>query len=83
MPVEIRTLRRSRRRQRSAPSSAASALVAGIFLSLASAPLHAQSLLELYEAAHSYDATYLAARALRPVACDLAAAAGVGCPAPT
>jgi outer membrane protein len=64
MPVEIRTLRRSRHRQRRASFGAASALVAGLGLSLAATPLRAQSLLELYEAAHGYDATYLAARAL-------------------
>ncbi|MGZ8260607.1 MAG: TolC family outer membrane protein [Caldimonas sp.] len=63
MPVENRTPRRSRPRQRPSLAGAA-ALAAGLALSLASAPLRAQSLLELYEAAHGYDATYLAARAL-------------------
>jgi len=61
MPVETRMPRRPHRQRRS--SIAAAALVAGI-LSVAAAPLRAQSLLELYQAAHSYDATYLAARAL-------------------
>jgi outer membrane protein len=37
---------------------------AGLALALAGTTASAQSLLELYEAAHSYDATYLAARAL-------------------
>jgi outer membrane protein len=59
--VENRTLRRSPRGRR---APAGSALVLGAALAVASAPLHAQSLLELYEAAHRYDATYLAARAL-------------------
>ena len=40
------------------------ALAAAALLAAASAPAAAQSLLELYEAAHSYDATYLSARAL-------------------
>jgi outer membrane protein len=63
MPVDPRTTRLSRRLRR-APICRAAAIAAGALLSLASAPLAAQSLLQLYEAAHSYDATYLAARAL-------------------
>ena len=43
---------------------AAAALLAAALLAAASPPAAAQSLLELYEAAHSYDATYLSARAL-------------------
>jgi outer membrane protein len=39
-------------------------LAASLGLALAPLPAAAQSLLELYEAAHSYDATYLSARAL-------------------
>ena len=62
MPAETRPPQRSHRQRRS--SFGAAALVAGLGLALASAPLRAQSLLELYDAAHSYDATYLAARAL-------------------
>jgi outer membrane protein len=42
----------------------AAVLGAAITLLLAPHPAAAQSLLELYEAAHGYDATYLAARAL-------------------
>ena len=38
--------------------------VAAVFAALAPTTLRAQSLLELYEAAHAYDATYLSARAL-------------------
>lgn len=60
MPVETRTAPRSRR----ASVGSTAWLLAGVGLSLASTPLRAQSLLELYEAAHSYDATYLSARAL-------------------
>src|SRR5215218_817807 len=63
MRIETRTLRRMRR-QRRAPIDAAAALAVGIGLALACAAVRAQSLLELYEAAHGYDATYLAARAL-------------------
>src|SRR5215218_1340602 len=63
MRIETRTLRRMRR-QRRAPIDAAAALAVGIGLALACAAVRAQSLLELYEAAHRYDATYLAARAL-------------------
>ncbi|HEY2561313.1 MAG TPA: TolC family outer membrane protein [Caldimonas sp.] len=62
MSVEIRTPRRSHRRQRRASVIGTAAVVAGLLL--VSTPLRAQSLLELYEAAHGYDATYLAARAL-------------------
>lgn len=62
MAVEIRNQRRSPRRQRRASVIGVPAVIAG--LSLASMPLRAQSLLELYEAAHGYDATYLSARAL-------------------
>ena len=40
------------------------ALAAAALLAIAAPPAVAQSLLELYEAAHSYDATYLSARAL-------------------
>ena len=66
MAVESRTprpARRSRQQRRSRVGFAAT-LVAALGLSLAAAPLRAQSLLELYEAAHGYDATYLSARAL-------------------
>ena len=40
------------------------ALATAALLAIAAPPAAAQSLLELYEAAHSYDATYLSARAL-------------------
>ena len=64
MPVEIVPSARARGRCRS--RAAASALLGAFVaaLSLAPRPAAAQSLLELYEAAHSYDATYLSARAL-------------------
>jgi outer membrane protein len=45
-------------------AGAAALVAAGLGLVLAPAVASAQSLLELYEAAHNYDATYLAARAL-------------------
>jgi outer membrane protein len=53
-------------RPRCGPRSAgrAALLAAAIGLALAARPAGAQSLLELYDAAHSYDATYLSARAL-------------------
>ena len=65
MPVE--TLRpgfpRARRRSRGHAASALLAALAAV-MSLAPRASAAQSLLELYEAAHAYDATYLSARAL-------------------
>src|SRR5206468_2920608 len=59
-PASAGSPRRSPRRA----AGASALLVALAGLSLAPAPAAAQSLLELYEAAHSYDATYLSARAL-------------------
>ncbi len=63
MPVETRSPR-PQRRSRRPPTAGALALALAAVLSLASRSASAQSLLELYEAAHNYDATYLAARAL-------------------
>jgi len=63
MAVETATPpQRAPRRRRIAGAAALAA--AGFALALASAAASAQSLRELYEAAHAYDATYLAARAL-------------------
>ena len=63
MAVETATPpQRAPRRRRIAGAAALAA--AGFGLALASAAASAQSLRELYEAAHAYDATYLAARAL-------------------
>jgi outer membrane protein len=63
MPVETRTPKPQRRSSRPRTVGAIT-LVAAAVLSLTSHPARAQSLLEVYEAAHNYDATYLAARAL-------------------
>jgi outer membrane protein len=63
MAVETATPpQRAPRRRRLA--GAAALVAAGLALVLAPASASAQSLRELYEAAHAYDATYLAARAL-------------------
>ncbi len=64
MPSETAAPWPKRRSRRSRIAAATALLVAGFGLSLAPRAASAQSLLELYEAAHSYDATYLAARAL-------------------
>jgi len=64
MPAENRTLPRTRRRERRPVRARAVALLAVAAGSLASTSVRAQSLLELYEGAHGYDATYLSARAL-------------------
>jgi outer membrane protein len=69
MPVEIvpsaRARGRGRGRSRAGAASALFGAVAlAVALALAPRAAAAQSLLELYEAAHSYDATYLSARAL-------------------
>jgi outer membrane protein len=63
MAVETATppQRPPRRRRMAGASTLAAAVLA---LALAPAAASAQSLRELYEAAHAYDATYLAARAL-------------------
>ena len=63
MAVETATpaQRAPRRRRIVGPAALA---VAALVLALAPAAASAQSLRELYEAAHGYDATYLAARAL-------------------
>ncbi|MEO7115140.1 MAG: TolC family outer membrane protein [Caldimonas sp.] len=53
-----------RKRKRRAAPAACAALTATLFVLAVPRSAHAQSLLELYEAAHSYDATYLSARAL-------------------
>ena len=64
MPVETET-RAPKRPPRRRPIAAALALAAAAFgLAFAPGAASAQSLLELYEAAHNYDASYLAARAL-------------------
>jgi outer membrane protein len=63
MPVETRTPRPQQRSSRPRIVGAIT-LAAAAVLSLTSHPARAQSLLEVYEAAHNYDATYLAARAL-------------------
>jgi outer membrane protein len=64
MPVDTATSwpKLAPRRRRIVRATALAA--AGLALALAGASASAQSLLELYEAAHSYDATYLSARAL-------------------
>src|SRR5678816_4606252 len=64
MPVDPRTPPRTRRRQRRTAIARAAGVAVFVAASLATPALHAQSLLELYEGAHGYDATYLAARAL-------------------
>ena len=64
MPAENRSLPRMRRRERRTRLAQAAGLLAVAGASLASTGVRAQSLLELYEGAHGYDATYLSARAL-------------------
>ena len=65
MPVENRILPRMRGQPRRTAVARATRLLAFAAASLAASPaLRAQSLLELYEGAHGYDATYLSARAL-------------------
>jgi outer membrane protein len=64
MPVEFETRSPTRRPGRHRFAGAATLLAAGLGLALAAKPAAAESLLELYEAAHSYDATYLSARSL-------------------
>jgi outer membrane protein len=64
MAVETATPPPLRARRRRRIATAAALVATGLGLLLAPAAASAQSLLELYEAAHSYDATYLAARAL-------------------
>ena len=70
MPVETdsRMAATVRKRKRRAAPAACAALTATLFVLAVPRSAHAQSLLELYEAAHSYDATYLSARALSKVA---------------
>ena len=63
MPVETRTPSPQWRSSRPRTVGVIT-LGAAAVLSLTSHPARAQSLLEVYEAAHNYDATYLAARAL-------------------
>jgi outer membrane protein len=64
MPAENRSLPRMRRRERRTTLARAMGLFALAGASLGSTSVRAQSLLELYEGAHGYDATYLSARAL-------------------
>ncbi|MEO8311198.1 MAG: TolC family outer membrane protein [Caldimonas sp.] len=64
MPVETASPSPKRIARRRGIAGATALLGAGFALALASGAASAQSLRELYEAAHSYDATYLAARAL-------------------
>ncbi len=64
MPVETAAPPPRRAPTRSEIAGAAVLVVAGLGLLTLAPAASAQSLLELYEAAHSYDATYLAARAL-------------------
>src|SRR6516225_1458577 len=62
MPAENRNLPRTRRGAATLVRAAGLLAVAGA--SLGPTAARAQSLLELYEGAHGYDATYLSARAL-------------------
>jgi len=64
MPAENRISPTSRPRERRTLLARAVGLVAVAGAALAAPGVRAQSLLELYEGAHGYDATYLAARAL-------------------
>ena len=64
MPADHRPLLRTRRRARRTTLAGAAGLLAVAGASLAATSARAQSLLELYEGAHGYDATYLSARAL-------------------
>jgi outer membrane protein len=64
MSVQIAIGSTTQRRRGLRSAAAVAVLAASLGLALAPLPAAAQSLLELYEAAHSYDATYLSARAL-------------------
>src|SRR5690348_8441626 len=64
MPAENQIPSTSRLRARRTTLARAAGLVAAAGAALASPGARAQSLLELYEGAHGYDATYLSARAL-------------------
>jgi outer membrane protein len=64
MSVQIAIGSTTQRRRGPRSAAAVAVLAASFGLALAPLPAAAQSLLELYEAAHSYDATYLSARAL-------------------
>ena len=64
MGVETATSPQRTPQRRHRIAGAAALAAAGIALALAPAAASAQSLRGLYEAAHAYDATYLAARAL-------------------
>ncbi|MEO5843927.1 MAG: TolC family protein, partial [Caldimonas sp.] len=64
MPVETASPPPTRPPRRRGIAGAAALVAAGLVLSFAPGAASAQSLRELYEAAHGYDATYLAARAL-------------------
>ena len=64
MAVETATPPQRALRRRRRLAGAAALAAAGLAVALAPAAASAQSLRELYEAAHAYDATYLAARAL-------------------
>jgi outer membrane protein len=64
MSVQMGTRSTTRPGGRRRRAALAALLGAAVAMTLAPSPAEAQSLLELYEAAHGYDATYLSARAL-------------------